>query len=510
MKKTVTANISGFVFNIDEDAYERLNEYLGHIRDHLSSDDGTDEILSDIESRIAEMFQEKITASKTVITISDVKEVISQLGEPEQFEDPDAGSEKHSKSKEYETRSNRRLYRDPDDKYIAGVAGGLAAFFNLDPVWIRAAFIVFTFVYGFGPLLYIILWIVVPRARTTAERLEMRGEKVNISNIEKSIREELNDLKENIKEFSKEAKETFSDKGKKKKKKEMTDERRSALVRALGIAAGVILLIFGFSMLIATASSVFLLPFTIQLTTGVMNFAVLDILSVFIASSAMAKATSIALFLIIGIPILWIIMTAIQLLFDLRPRLKFLGVFTFILWLAAVGMLSVAGVKALSNFSNHYSYSQQFTLTTTQSPNLYFELGSDTRHNIRPHKDKENFSNFRAFMYDSGDQVVGFPNLMIKPTNGQEPHFKIIRESRGATYNQAMANATNLNYTIVQQDSLLTFDPFFFYNEQKKWRGQKVRVELYVPRDKVIMMPRELERAFPVQWDSRVQVVKTN
>ncbi len=212
MKKTVTVNISGIVFHIDEDAYEKLNQYLARVRERLATEEGKDEILADIEIRIAEMFQSKLGNYKKVITISDVKEVMDQLGEPEQFEETGESAQQGFQSSYRGERTEKRLYRDPDDKYIAGVAGGLGAFFNIDPTWIRVAFVVFVFLYGFGPLLYLILWIVVPKARTTAERLEMRGEKINLSNIEKTIKEEINDLKTNFKEFSDEAKEHFKKK----------------------------------------------------------------------------------------------------------------------------------------------------------------------------------------------------------------------------------------------------------------------------------------------------------
>jgi phage shock protein PspC (stress-responsive transcriptional regulator) len=210
MKKTLTANISGIVFHIDEDAYEKLNFYLENVRRHFTSEEGCQEILSDLESRIAEMLQDKISSSKQVITLEDINQVIMQLGDPGQIkgeETPGGSSESY-----YSYRTQKRLYRDPDNKYLGGVSGGLGAFWNVDPTWIRVAFVVFTFIYGFGPLLYIILWIVVPKARTTAEKLEMRGERVNISNIERSIKEELNDLKKNIKDLSKEARENLKKK----------------------------------------------------------------------------------------------------------------------------------------------------------------------------------------------------------------------------------------------------------------------------------------------------------
>jgi phage shock protein PspC (stress-responsive transcriptional regulator) len=216
MKKTLTVNISGIVFHIDDDAYAKLDRYLVTIRRHFSSDEGCDEIIAGIEGRIAEMFQEKVTASKQVVTLADVKEVISQLGEPEQISGSDEASEKKQGSGSgdsdyYDFKASKRLYRDPDDKYIGGVCGGLGAYFQVDPTWMRLLFIVGIFA-GFGILLYIILWIVIPRARTTAEKLEMRGERVNLSNIEKSIKEDIQDIKNNLRNISEETRDAFKKK----------------------------------------------------------------------------------------------------------------------------------------------------------------------------------------------------------------------------------------------------------------------------------------------------------
>lgn len=216
MKKTLTVNISGIVFHIDDDAYAKLDRYLITIRRHFSSDEGCDEIIAGIEGRIAEMFQEKVTASKQVVTLADVKEVISQLGEPEQISGSDEASDKKQESGSgdsdyYDIKASKRLYRDPDDKYIGGVCGGLGAYFQVDPTWMRLLFIVGIFA-GFGILLYIILWIVIPRARTTAEKLEMRGERVNLSNIEKSIKEDIQDIKNNLRNISEETRDAFKKK----------------------------------------------------------------------------------------------------------------------------------------------------------------------------------------------------------------------------------------------------------------------------------------------------------
>ena len=198
MNKTLSVNIGGIVFHIEELAYDKLNRYLDAIKGYFTTSDGRDEIIQDIEGRIGEMFQERISVGKQVIVESDVDQIIDLMGRPEQF----AGMHEESSTSEaqYTTsdrKAYRRLYRDPDDRVIGGVCSGLGHYLGLDPVWLRVAFAVSFFVFGTGLLLYIILMIVMPKAITTAEKLEMKGEKVNISNIRKSVEEEISSIKSN-------------------------------------------------------------------------------------------------------------------------------------------------------------------------------------------------------------------------------------------------------------------------------------------------------------------------
>lgn len=198
----MTVNIDGIVFHIDNDAYERLQEYLDKIRHHFSSDEGCDEIIAGIESRIAEVFHDKKKDPRRVITLTDVEDAIAQLGEPSQISGDNDEREKGSKGDdEKETdddQAPKKLFRDPDNKYIGGVCGGLGAYFVIDPTWIRVIFLLTLFLGGGGLIVYVILWIVMPKARTMGDRLSMKGEKPNLSNIEKSIREDLRDLKRKI------------------------------------------------------------------------------------------------------------------------------------------------------------------------------------------------------------------------------------------------------------------------------------------------------------------------
>jgi phage shock protein PspC (stress-responsive transcriptional regulator) len=200
MKKTFTINISGSIFYIEEDAYEVLQKYLVNLKNHFGSSEEGKEIVTDIEARIAEIFTEKLSDEKKVVTMEWVYEVVETMGSPENFveeesdEEPLAGQSKRKK----------RLYRDPEQTIIGGVCGGLAAYFNVDLAILRIVCVILILVTsGAGLLAYLILWIAVPKAVNTAQRLEMNGQDVTVKNIEKFIKEEVNTVKESYKKFRK-------------------------------------------------------------------------------------------------------------------------------------------------------------------------------------------------------------------------------------------------------------------------------------------------------------------
>ncbi|ASB49303.1 PspC domain-containing protein [Alkalitalea saponilacus] len=207
MKRTISINIASTAFFIDEDAYGRLNDYLRKLESWFSGKDGGQEIINDIENRFRELFLERINPKTGVITLSMVDEVIAIMGQPEDFipdgeEIPE--SEFASAGSAGSNRSSKRMYRDIDDKVLGGVCSGLAAYFNLDPVFVRILFVLLTFFsFGTGLVVYIVLWIAVPAAYTLSQKLEMRGENVTISNIEKAMKEQYGKAKEQFSQFRK-------------------------------------------------------------------------------------------------------------------------------------------------------------------------------------------------------------------------------------------------------------------------------------------------------------------
>ncbi len=202
MKKTVNINLNGQVFYIDDDAYTRLKEYLDRLERYFRKQDEAKEIISDIESRIAELFSEKLRNSRGVVTLTMVEDVIRVMGQPEDFDGGSSVEEPEYVEYEEYKGKRKRLFRDVDNKVIAGVCSGIAAYLNTDPVFIRIAFVILPFL-SVGAIfpVYIILWAVVPAAITTAQKLEMRGENVTIKNIEKVIKDEYEDMKMHFKKM---------------------------------------------------------------------------------------------------------------------------------------------------------------------------------------------------------------------------------------------------------------------------------------------------------------------
>ena len=218
MNKTININLGGFFFHIDEDAFQKLKRYLDAISKSLSDDpQGKNEIIADIEARISELLSERITDARQVVNEGDIEEIIKIMGQPEDYAEAEESFDSayiHQKKKGIA----KKLFRDGDDKFLGGVCSGIGHYLNIEPIWIRLAFIILVFsgfsvfnnVYFFSItslyisrllfLTYFLLWFLLPEAKTTAEKLQMEGEAVNIDNIEKKIREEFMSFSEKLKD----------------------------------------------------------------------------------------------------------------------------------------------------------------------------------------------------------------------------------------------------------------------------------------------------------------------
>ncbi len=186
MKKTLSINLNGVVWTINEDAYQELKNYLDELENNFSSDDEK-EILNDIEARISELLSERMDKKRTIVEIADVEYVISVLGKVSDF------SEEREEKVQEGKKQSKRFYRDPENKIIAGVAGGLAAYLGWDPTIVRILFVLLV-IFGFSYFLpiYLLIWLIAPEAISSSQKLEMKGIDVTIDNI-KNIKSKISE-----------------------------------------------------------------------------------------------------------------------------------------------------------------------------------------------------------------------------------------------------------------------------------------------------------------------------
>lgn len=194
MKKTLSIHLGRQLFVIEEDAYDRLQAYLKKLEASLANESGITEIVEDIEMRFAELLTQYLGETRQVVTISDIQKAISSLGEPEEITE-EAEQPKQTQTNTQDSSGQKRMYRDMDNAMLGGLASGLASYLSIDPVIIRIIFVIFAFM-GFGVPVYIILWIIVPSAKTPSERLQMKGKPVNIDTLKEEFEKTAGRLKE--------------------------------------------------------------------------------------------------------------------------------------------------------------------------------------------------------------------------------------------------------------------------------------------------------------------------
>ena len=198
MKKNITINLCGRLFQIDEDAYEMLQHYIESLRASFGKEEGGEEIADDIEERIAELFEELKASGVEAITIDHVKDIITRIGKPEELTGEEEKAESEAKGHKYDSfreaaqgvcdnvrgrMAGKKLYRNPKDKMLAGVLSGIGVYTNTDPILWRLLMVLFTLCYGIGIIAYIVLALVIPEAKTPEQLLQMEGKEVTPQNL---------------------------------------------------------------------------------------------------------------------------------------------------------------------------------------------------------------------------------------------------------------------------------------------------------------------------------------
>lgn len=487
MKKTFTINISGSIFHIDEDAYEKLQVYLRSINAHYGSNEEGREIIADIEARISEIFNEKLSSKDQVVTETMIDEVVSIMGKPEEIFEID-NDEEEIASDIKKSRRRRRLFRDPDHRVFGGVASGISAYFGIDVVVIRLIFVILFFLgYGFSFLLYVILWIVVPKANTTAQKLEMKGERVNISNIEKSIKDEYQEVKDNFDNMREkrgpQVRDGF-DKG--------VDFAGSALrliLKIFLIILGLGLIIAGFISLLTFLGSV------IFTTTMIGPFSGLDLPGLMVPEMFFTgmgiKLFSLGLILVMGIPAIMIMFIGIKLLVKFKTNNKVIGLTALALWLAGIILMISVGLSQVKSYiSSGTTLGDTEVLDDFGTNTLYLRAEKNVDFDWR---DAADIDGVKVIVQDDEKLVLGEPALDIEKSNSDNFELILKRKSRGRTHGDAVENAEEIKYSWKQVDSLMIFDEYFTLPVGDKWRNQKLQIILKVPEGKAVFLDKSVD-----------------
>lgn len=493
MKKTIKINISGIIFHVDEDAFVILDAYLNKLKKHFTNKTEGDEIITDIEYRIAELMQLKINEQKQVITIDDINEIISIMGKPEDLFEADEEMNDNSSNESHGFQS-KKFYRDIDNNVAGGICSGLSQHFNIDPIILRILFIVLAIpLAGFPVLLYFILWIVIPAAVTTQQKMDMKGGNYTVSDIEQSVKNEYEKVKDNFK--------NFKDSDRYQNTRENINQAGNGFVEILNFFGKLILTIIGITMIFAGISLIASMFGAFVFSDSVMFWTYTDqhhfLIPDFLFSIVNPKSVvlvAVCIVILIAAPIIAIIYWGLKLTIRFKANDKIISIVASVAWILSAIILLGIGLFEV----------KEYAFSTSIDDSIEMELPENTILYINSSTNIDDFS--EIYFFEEGmdvysheeypDRIYLEPELSIKYTSEDRISIKLEKEARGATNGKARKNAVNIEYNWHLKDSVLTIDPLFYHENKDKWAFPELDIVLYLPRGQKICVDKDLECTF--------------
>jgi len=495
MNKTININLGGYFFHIDETAYKKLKRYLDAIAKSLSDDpEGKNEIIADIEARICELLSEKITETRQVVNELDIHHIIKIMGEPEDYSDNDE-SFQETKSKSNNGKSNsKKLFRDRENRFISGVSAGIAHYLDLDVVWIRIAFILLTIFSGMGLIAYIVLWIVTPEAKTTAEKLQMEGERVTIDNIEKKIREEFSSIKETIEDGANNVKKKVADGFQRNRK-----STSSGLQELLNIIGSIITVVFNvIGKFIGIIIVVFSAIILISIFFGVFSLGSFELLGYgdnlinlpdFVYDSILPYwILTICMFIVIGFPFLILFILGLRIISsNIKQFSKTVSLSLLSVWIVALLTIVFAGIDIGTSDAYNGTKIENYPLNLSSKDTLFLKMINDDELYFQ---DKLRRSIKRIKVEDNGVKKIYATNVKVsvEKSNNENFTFKIRKVSEGRNKNKATEKAAKIDYRYSIKDSTLKLNAFFLSHLNHRSSDEIVYVTIYVPEGNTVFI----------------------
>src|SRR5690606_3420602 len=445
MNRTIIININGIVFHIEEDAYDVLRSYMIEVKKHFGNTADSHEIVGDIENRIAEMFSDRIVhGKKEVVTMQDVNDVIAQMGRVSDFE-TEGQQEGYTTDDSYDfppSSGERKLMRDPDDKVFGGVGSGLGHYFAIEARWIRVILVLLFVFGGTGLLLYVILWIVMPLARTRADRMAMRGEAPNLQNFKRSFQEEMEGLRSNFTGAEEGIKRGLNSAGNFLMRVFVVFVKVIGVLVIVGLCGGLVVLV------VAIIASFGFFGADAEMAMFPLNVVQPDYRTPMLVSALVVAV----------IPFIALVALIIRILFNRSAMGQYTGFTLLIVWLIAVGFTVVYATRTLNDFREESTVVEERPLE--QYP--VYHLTRNDMTVIRLQRDSsDRISHIRQRAVTRNRNILDGQSRMhlriVKVDSLQTPSLTYEYSAHGATYEKAAERAGTIDYDFQQQGDTLSF-----------------------------------------------------
>ena len=492
MNKTININLDGLAFKIEEEAYEKLDNYLETIKKRLGNNADSQEVTADIEARTAELFQHKYEGC--TIPLSAVEEIIRTIGEPADIVDEEDAELSASEEKTRGTYSSplqgrKSLFRNPDDRIIAGVCSGLGAYFDIDPVVFRVIAGVSTLISaGFVPFIYIVLWIAMPKAKTLSQRIEMRGG-ITFKAMGDNIKEEYQAVSSKFNDYKNKPVYRRMQSRANKTGDAMADGLRQFL-NIFGIILGIGIVIWSILSIMALVGFFVFKDTVLSLVITEGNLFLTSLPDRILSFSDQILLSS-SVVLLAGIPLLVILYLGLKLIFRFKGPGKIIGLSAFAVWLSAVVLLCFTGMHLVKSYEEEGSVTNEYLLKPTEADTIYLRV-ADTASRTADREYLMDIDRLELFAQDEHLSIEGAP--IIKIERGDRVKLNDSKHARGYTDPDAEFNARNTAYAWSQNDSIIYLDKCFFVGSEALVRQQKVYVNIQIPHDKKLEVSPYLDR----------------
>lgn len=476
MNKTTSINLGGYFFHIDEDAFRKLSNYFDAVRRSLSPD-GREEIIKDIESRISEIFTEKLGTTKQVIGLKEVDDVIAIMGQPEDYKiEDEVPQNQYYSSYSNSGATTKKLYRDKENSLLGGVMSGLGHYFGVDPLWLRIIMVILFFGFGTGLVLYLILWILVPEAVTTTQKLEMRGEPITISNIERKVKEGFSEISDKFNNLDHDKIAANAKYGAEKIGSTLGDVITSIFKVISKVIGAFIVFFSSMSLLSVIIGGIAMMFFSTLPDNLIYN----KIHTPFDIETPI-WLQGILFIIVVGIPLFFLLILGLKLL---STRVKSLGnsvnYSLLAIWIIGLAAVLFLTVKEISQNAYEGKDIKKELINLKPADTLNIKFVSNNLYS----KDINNYESFEVIHDDNNNAIIFSNNVSIRILETDEPiaYLQIEKSAEGSSIKNAKQTAEKIKYNFKIENNNLILDNYWITELANKKHDQDVELFLYLPK----------------------------